>query len=247
MAIYDHVSCLLDTIQKVCQVYNKLGHTNLWWRGHSKSKRKLRPVIHRCCRGPEYERSLTLSFQIQAPARCTSCPTTDTDWLFLMQHYGLPTRLLDWTESPLTALFFAVASHDSEPGALWALHASKLNKYQAKTPGILSPRNAAVQNIAEEAFRDTQQNLPYETLATGAPHIDLRMVTQQAVSTIHATRTPVEQLPNKSEFLEKIEIPRGHKEHLRLFLKMLGIKKSVLFPDLGHLAEEIASGTYQAR
>ncbi len=237
----------LRLLDMLMEVFYKMGTYRPWWRGHADSRWRLLPHAYRGTRSSDDERNYCLHFMTKAPARYPNCPTNDLDWLFLMQHHGLPTRLLDWTESPLTALFFAVASHDSEPGALWALHASKLNKYQAKTPGILSPRNAAVQNIAEEAFRDTQQNLPYETLATGAPHIDLRMVTQQAVSTIHATRTPVEQLPNKSEFLEKIEIPRGHKEHLRLFLKMLGIKKSVLFPDLGHLAEEIASGTYQAR
>jgi FRG domain-containing protein len=54
---------------------------------------------------------------------------SDWDVMLLGRHYGLPTRLLDWTVSPLTALFFAVehVEHDDEDGVIWCVQRSDTN------------------------------------------------------------------------------------------------------------------------
>jgi len=61
--------------------------------------------------------------------RVQSSLSTPLDWLCLMQHYELPTRLLDWTESILIALYFAVIYDDPDcDGAIWALNPARINE-----------------------------------------------------------------------------------------------------------------------
>jgi FRG domain len=69
------------------------------------------------------ERTTLLEFQRGAHHYNAWTPAADEvlDWLALMQHYGAPTRLLDWTRSPYVALYFALETRSDNDGTLWAL------------------------------------------------------------------------------------------------------------------------------
>lgn len=102
-----------------------------WWRGQSNADWQLVPKIFRLSVKTEDEAHLIHRFVQRALTRYENCPDLGdlAGWVFLAQHYGLPTRLVDWTESPLVALHFAVTeeSRDDTDGALWVLSPSRLN------------------------------------------------------------------------------------------------------------------------
>lgn len=82
----------------------------------------------------ELEKALIRAFQRKLYLYATHIPAADAklEWLALMQHYGAPTRLLDWTYSFYVAVYFAVAELNckKEVAEVWALNSSLSPKFQ---------------------------------------------------------------------------------------------------------------------
>ena len=97
-----------------------------WFRGESSNSPALSPKI--ASYSHSEENYLLQSFRRQAGGLAEVPPRSDVDlWLFLAQHYHVPTRLLDWTEGALHALYFAINENGEDP-RVYMLNPLRLNE-----------------------------------------------------------------------------------------------------------------------
>lgn len=220
----------------------------VWYRGHARVDWQLMPSYLRLTNPPS-ESTLLKRFKQSAALLIDRQPQDSFDWLFLMQHHGVPTRLLDWSESPLAALYFAVENSSSYPNqdaAVWCLRPSELNKnanIYAEDEDYFIPsfdddvlQSYSIERLSQE--RRVKQ-LPVATIAT---RNNPRIQAQLGVFTIHhLEEKPIEEIGDQSHVV-KYEIPAEFREVLLEQLRLLGISKFSMFPELASIGENIRRG-----
>lgn len=229
-----------------------------WFRGHSKLVNELVPKVFR----PNLtglnvwgfsELAFIEEFKRISPSVLSDLPKFDDHqkWLFLMQHYGSPTRLLDWTQSILVALFFVVCDDSKEDGELWAMYPKSLNNH-SKIFGIPTLNNNPTLEylFAEPQYNNTKILLenyqlaetPRYPVAFSPSKMFPRMNYQQSNFTIHPNNNNDQTIPSlltNEKDLVKYIIPKDCKNKLYFDLDSLGIKYHTLFPDLDNLSKYI--------
>ncbi len=235
-------------LQEVLRVREELRDERLWWRGQPTAGLPLKPKAFRNTEFLISEYNNIHEYNRQAPIRYPSWPTLRSHQLVLMQHYGLPTRLLDWTQGFLIACYFAVSQDiPDQPASLWALNPYALNNIQkpeGSNPlsGIFPEVSSEIQFMVDLAFtpHNDRAYRGDRVLAMSAPELDLRMLVQWSVFTIHSSDKAMEELPDSPKFLREIKIPAQDRCSLRQAVKILGCCRSRLFPDLESLADDVS-------
>jgi hypothetical protein len=225
-----------------------------WYRGHADAGWRLCPQV---CRSTVFDEYGLLRSFWQRSISFADAPRPDDygHWISLAQHYGVPTRVLDWSESFLVALFFAVndaSSPDSNDAAVWLLDPVALNcavfgstyrnydNRELKT-GVCSEGDDPVMGVTLRAFGIQWVSAPQRYVAYSPQWRYPRMVNQKAAFCWHNDSTPLEEFDGAEKFLRKIVIPGAARQHVAADLTFLGVTYSSLFPDFAGVASEIKS------
>jgi hypothetical protein len=220
-------------------------HSTLVWRGLARSSYSNVSSLARLSEDyPQLERHLVRNFRKYAHREAPG-PTT-WDWLSLAQHHGLPTRLLDWTFSPLVALHFATASWPDDEALLLAVDCEGVHErlpsplraaYEHEGSLVFTTEMLAAQAPDLESFDGLTEHDPFVVFFE-PPSLDERIVNQAAV--LSATSDPTchmeDWLQDQPAVWRAWRIPPSVKAEARERLDQSHINERVLMPGLDGLA-----------
>ncbi len=237
--------------------------STLWFRGSGRATYTLSPSIHRHATIVSPEKIIELETQIMDRFNQRSVPFLSrpldkkNDWevLFFMQHHGIPTRLLDWSENPFIAMYFALTSAHynvaakkrvyEEDACIWVLDPVVWNQESLRDfsydKGILSVEDHFVDSFKP---RTPFGNIREKPIGIFGTHNSSRIVSQRGVFTVFGKKLkPMEETYIEDSFpqdsLIKLILPKDKILSLLTSLTSLGITDSVVYPDLEGLAKEV--------
>lgn len=255
---------------------------SLWFRGHSNANHQLIPGalrnIHKShdylgreidesvvtvssgglYAGPNSERMMQEFKQLARPF-LEHQPANDFEWMFIAQHHGLPTRLLDWSTNALVALYFAAKGAPTREGdgieecerfeqysmsdegfAVFSVDPSKINE---KT--ILTARTIDIASDAEgwdQYLNPMSKSTITLPICITAPHMTTRIRAQSGVFTLHGAQIAALDYYNVLRpLITKIFIPYTATTDILTSLARMGINESFIYPSLDSIAKDISN------
>lgn len=250
------VESISGLVSKVLEIQQQIpAEHKLWFRGIGNHNHKLLPKIMRSQKASEdvfeREKRLVTRFRQRSMAYWPE-GYSQNDWehLFAMQHYGLSTRLLDWSENIFVAAFFAISytppavrAEESITPILWCMDPIRWNR---SMPGLSEYGDTirvltTVDDEIESYRPETNRRRSRSPVAMYGAHNSNRIVAQRGTFTVWGVDTQdMETFADVSSnvLLWKIRLT-GQRERLYNDLQALGFSETMIFPDLPALAQEL--------
>lgn len=238
------------------------GDCEAWFRGQSSSSYKLEPSLFRNFADPDgkdWERAWHTEKDLywEFSARAREAHHVDDSWeiLILMQHYGAPTRLLDWTEVLGVALYFAIlevrdlgsdARAKRPCPVVWVLNPYRLNELSyGENADLVAPRNLGW-DAKEWDYYSYEELLVEKKIHWKWPkaiyprQANPRIHAQRGWFTIHGDKfVPLDQIRGHERFLRKVTLDWPAVAPAKAFLQHAGLDHYSLFPDLTNLSQSL--------
>ena len=243
------VQQLFDQIEEAKQELGFQPWEECFYRGEGSSSYNLIPSLLRIPYDDEEdirETESSLYYEFSARARIAHANIlSDWDFLFYMRHHGVPTRLIDWTETLGVALYFATLNvRESESPCLWILNPYALNDITWGVRDLINPEyllNPYEQDRPDYTYQDFLEDpLSFEIkwpVAIYPPQKSDRMLAQRGWFTFHGSDArAINEIKQLKRCWRKIEIPLAMVPAIREFLDQAGINDYTMFPDLDGLS-----------
>jgi hypothetical protein len=251
-----------------------------YFRGHSKQSFQIVPSIFRNDGWIVNEAAMLNELILRCPNDFAGGPTT-FQCLVKMQHYGLPTRLLDITSNPLVALYFACETHDKEDEdgevIIFDYDVSEVKYFDSDTvsvisnlsrrpPGFVVPdfadnKNALKDDLIKEFNQQEPIKLLLHDIGSEKPHFlpnvlreDLlrvvcvkplldnpRIIRQEGAFLLYGcNKTKLEPASLEDQVISsRFTIIREEKRNLLNQLRMLGISRATMYPEIEQVAKYV--------
>lgn len=229
----------------------------IWYRGASNINYKLLPTLYRHPTIVDstvlinQESEILKRFKQRSLPYITRTTTDDWDFFFLMQHFGVPTRLLDWTENPFVALYFALSgasldAHGNYPHdvVVWELVPDSWNTKSLEDISITTVIDPDDSLMGGYDNKSNIARIRKQSVAVYGNYNSVRIVAQKGAFVLFGKEIiAMEDVYDRDTYppdcLKKIIIPTTHIGTMMSSLSRIGITDSVIFPDLEGLAKEI--------
>lgn len=234
---------------------NNSNNRPLFFRGHADEEWDLLPYVFR--NDLYNERNLILDYkQVLYPE--PNYFSKLERMLVEMQHHGIPTRLLDWSLSPLIALYFACVSHPKEDGRIFCLNPWSVRLFEqfSSRPTyhyeIMKETRLflALGWTLEETVDYIKRKYSYDVsisqlempLSIVGRYMDDRVSTQQGCFVIWGyQKVDLRMFPAYRKNIQEIKIPKENKKDLIMCLKRLGISNFTVFRDFEGFSKDVKS------